>query len=107
MDYYTLSVISICLAAVALLAVGGLARAVVSLKRSAGARGEKEGHYRPDEEPLDPELMAAIVAAIAAARGGGTEGFRVVGISQSLDQGGWNTPIWGHAGRIASRSRVR
>jgi hypothetical protein len=107
MDCNTLSVIGVCLAAVAIVAVCGLARALASYKKSAGKRDGEGGPCGLDEESLDPELLAAIVAAIAAASGHGVESFRIVGISQALDQGGWNTPLWGHAGRISSRPGVR
>jgi len=53
-------------------------------------------------------LVAVIAAAVAAASGMEPGGFRVTAIEPSEGSGnrGFNTPVWGHADRLA-RSFVR
>ncbi|MGO8693012.1 MAG: hypothetical protein ACLQMF_04990 [Rectinemataceae bacterium] len=52
----------------------------------------------PDEDAL----VAVIAAAVAAARGD-TGSFRVTGVEpvQDAARPGFNTPVWGHADRLA------
>jgi hypothetical protein len=47
------------------------------------------------------ELVAVIAAAISASSGMAPGSFRIAAIEAARTPGGFNTPIWGHADRIA------
>jgi sodium pump decarboxylase gamma subunit len=50
---------------------------------------------------LDGNVVAAIVAAVAAASGRPSAAFRIA----SIEPAGFSTPVWGHVDRLARRSR--
>jgi hypothetical protein len=51
------------------------------------------------------ELVAVIVAAVAAASGMAPGSFRVAGVEPAqYGASGFNTPVWGHADRIGRAS---
>ncbi len=48
----------------------------------------------------DGEIVAAIMAAIAAARGPYAGAFRIASMNPSQSSDGFNTPAWGHIDRF-------
>jgi sodium pump decarboxylase gamma subunit len=55
----------------------------------------------------DPALVAAIMAAISAASGMAPSQFRITQIAAAPGQGGFNTPVWGWADRVARAAQTR
>ena len=54
----------------------------------------------PVSERTDEALMAVIMAAICAASGASSRDFKIVSISPTSVDSGFNTPIWGWIERI-------
>jgi hypothetical protein len=74
---------------------------------AARARRAADGGLSAERAPSDGALVAVITAAIVAANGN-MGSFRITGIEPTQDAArpGFNTPVWGHADRLA-RSLTR
>jgi hypothetical protein len=65
-----------------------------------GAPKARSSSSEPNDESREEEIVAVIAAAVAAASGMTPGSYRIAGIEASGAQGGFNTPVWGHADRI-------
>ncbi len=54
----------------------------------------------PDSTAIPAEVVAAICAAISAARGPDSGTYRIASVTYAQNNGSFNTPAWGHIDRL-------
>lgn len=113
MDYYQWMALLSCLGGII-----AVAAAISAARRAAGTRGAKSAEGNSPEAQAvsaansstmspaasDGALVAAISAAIYAATGAAPGSLRIATIQpSSVQEGGFNTPVWGRVERFAQR----
>lgn len=70
---------------------------------SVGSGEKTEAAAPPSAKPqgLSGEIVAVISAAVAASSGMSPAAFRIASVRASVEEGGFNTPVWGRIERLA------